>query len=401
MNGVARLKGRMRAASAALLAMAAVATGSCRDAAEPNDPSGPDPDFHPIPQLLVSNPVPSGAEARAAGDQVAYVSILPGALPKGLAATITNGRTGASRTETLVEGGLDPVAIGAVVGDTIVVAIDTGGARPLRSAKVVPEHESLVVVRTEPVRGKVDVTLDTRVVVVFSEPLDPSSVTAETARLEQAGSRVTAGVEVSSDALMAAFIPSADLLPDTDYTIVLTGVRGVDGTGLGSDVVVGFRTSRRTPLPRPDSFPPAPASALTYNRANEHTIPSGARSRYVLYEDSSFALQYLQSSGFFEYTGRYSRASERIDFDFDGSGSAGPWQATGTIRGDSLVITYNLLMQLDDFENGVYVLAPTPLAFTWPAAAWSCPLPTHIELLRLSDGQVTRLAEGSLRGGSA
>jgi hypothetical protein len=79
-------------------------------------------------------------------------------------------------------------------------------------------------------------------------------------------------------------------------------------------------------------------------------------SRYVLYQDSSFALQFSSPrSGIFEYLGRYSRADSVITFDWDGWSIAGPWGATGTLRGDSLDVKYNIIMQLSDFVDGVYV----------------------------------------------
>jgi hypothetical protein len=84
-------------------------------------------------------------------------------------------------------------------------------------------------------------------------------------------------------------------------------------------------------------------------------------SRYVFYDDNSFELQFVGARfGFFKYTGRISRTDSRITFDWDGWSAAGPWAATGTLRGDSLRVEYNLVMQLTDFIDGVYVRTPTP-----------------------------------------
>jgi hypothetical protein len=85
-------------------------------------------------------------------------------------------------------------------------------------------------------------------------------------------------------------------------------------------------------------------------------------SRYVLYEDSTFGLQYVNARwGFFEYTGRYARVNASISLDFDANRPQ--WQATATTQGDSLVVTYNLDMMLSDFEDGVYRLASMPTGF--------------------------------------
>jgi Tol biopolymer transport system component len=92
-----------------------------------------------------------------------------------------------------------------------------------------------------------------------------------------------------------------------------------------------------------------------------------ARSRYVLYDDGTFSLQFAGAdSGFGEYPGHYSRepslyasGESSIKFSFDAS--AGAWVATGVARGDSIVVRYNDMMALSDFEGGVYRLAaPLP-----------------------------------------
>ena len=79
-------------------------------------------------------------------------------------------------------------------------------------------------------------------------------------------------------------------------------------------------------------------------------------SRYVFYDDNSFELQFVSGRfGFFTYTGRLRREDTRITFDWDGWSVAGPWGAVGTVRGDSLHVEYNLIMQHSDFLNGVYL----------------------------------------------
>jgi hypothetical protein len=45
-----------------------------------------------------------------------------------------------------------------------------------------------------------------------------------------------------------------------------------------------------------------------------------------------------------------------INFDWDGWSAAGSWGETGSIDGTSLTFHYNLIMQLTDFEDAVYVL---------------------------------------------
>jgi hypothetical protein len=75
-------------------------------------------------------------------------------------------------------------------------------------------------------------------------------------------------------------------------------------------------------------------------------------SRYVLYDDGKFALQF---SGLFEYRGTYKESDGTITFEWEGWSVMGPWGATGTLNGDTLDVKYNLVMQLTDFIDGVYI----------------------------------------------
>jgi hypothetical protein len=79
-------------------------------------------------------------------------------------------------------------------------------------------------------------------------------------------------------------------------------------------------------------------------------------SRYVFYEDSTFALQFSSPRfGLFEYNGRYSRTDSKIELSFFDSNTAGPWDATAALNGGEMSVTYNVVMSLADFVDGVYV----------------------------------------------
>jgi hypothetical protein len=79
-------------------------------------------------------------------------------------------------------------------------------------------------------------------------------------------------------------------------------------------------------------------------------------SRYVLYEDGTFGLQFSSvGAGFFEYAGWFKRYDSQILFDFDMRSTAGQTTAIGTLDGDSMGIAYNITMSLSDFVDGVYV----------------------------------------------
>ena len=104
----------------------------------------------------------------------------------------------------------------------------------------------------------------------------------------------------------------------------------------------------------PPDFPALSSPAGIYDRTSPSFIPGN--SRYVLYENGTFSLQYVTPDwGFGEYLGRYSRTDSAIAFQFDGWNGMGPWLADGIVAGDSLTVKYNVAMVMSDFEDGVYI----------------------------------------------
>jgi hypothetical protein len=84
------------------------------------------------------------------------------------------------------------------------------------------------------------------------------------------------------------------------------------------------------------------------------------RSRYILHKDGSFLLQYDYDEGNeyrrgIQYKGRLTQTNNSVSFTWEGWSVAGPWGATGTLRGDTLTVGYNMIMVLSDFVDGVYL----------------------------------------------
>jgi hypothetical protein len=94
-------------------------------------------------------------------------------------------------------------------------------------------------------------------------------------------------------------------------------------------------------------FPGVAGPARIYLAA--HSLPRP--SRYVLYDDGRFALQYL---GIDDYRGTYKEANGVITFEWEGWSTAGPWGAAGSLTDEALTVRYNLIMQLSDFDDAVY-----------------------------------------------
>jgi hypothetical protein len=109
----------------------------------------------------------------------------------------------------------------------------------------------------------------------------------------------------------------------------------------------------------PISFPPlsGPAHTFIFEHAGYRVAAYTQTSRFVLYDNGAFVLQYTNPGG--QYRGSYTEENGVIDFTWEDSSNAYfPWDATGTLEGDSLNVQYNLNMQLSDFEDAVYTRTP-------------------------------------------
>jgi hypothetical protein len=74
--------------------------------------------------------------------------------------------------------------------------------------------------------------------------------------------------------------------------------------------------------------------------------------------DSAFVIVFADGSRHGGWSGRYARTDSVIFFRYNAWSTAGALDARGTLRGDTLLVQYNTVMQLTDFEDGVYVRAP-------------------------------------------
>lgn len=76
-------------------------------------------------------------------------------------------------------------------------------------------------------------------------------------------------------------------------------------------------------------------------------------SRYVIFDDGSFSLQYSSTNHpFFEFRGTYSETDGNVVFEWKAND---PWRATGVLTDKSLTVSYNIDMQLSDFVDEVYL----------------------------------------------
>ncbi len=110
---------------------------------------------------------------------------------------------------------------------------------------------------TTPKQGDIDVTPTAELVVTFTRPADPTSVTKETFRLETIGGFPIDG-DIQQQGFNPAnvrFAPRFPLKPNTQYRVILDGdIRALSGSRLGSDLVFTFITLNPTPTVRPDQL---------------------------------------------------------------------------------------------------------------------------------------------------
>lgn len=211
----------------------------------PDDP----PQF--LSTLIVSNPVVSAAVAGGglsggsmSGAEVAFISLPPGNLTNGEGVIIRNRGTGTVKTAAMVDGGFDPVPVTATAGDTLDVRVEMSGGALLEVFAVVPASRPPVVVRTDPPLEERDVWVYARMLAVFSEPIDPATLTGSSVQLLWDGMPVpgTPRLEESMN-LVVTLTPAQLLDPGTDYTLLITQeIEDLDGDAVAGELRVDFRT---------------------------------------------------------------------------------------------------------------------------------------------------------------
>ena len=210
------------------------------------------------PVLPASGMVPvigaAGRSARVDGiDGAAFVSLSPGAQPQGTSAAIVNLRTHDSVSTPMTQGGFDPVPLPAISGDTLEISVRGTLGAPRAARAVVPRRQAPRVVRTNPAKGRIDVAINASIAVVFTEPVDPTTVDSLSFRLLRNGSAVPGTIRpLAGSAVGIEFLPDHALEPLTGYELVLTqGIEDLTGEPLESPGQIDFVTASATLTPPP------------------------------------------------------------------------------------------------------------------------------------------------------
>jgi len=226
-------------------------TGACQDG---HGSMGPPPPPLADGPAIVSDPIPGaalsipavGPRAPSAASTVAYVSLPPDSVPGGVSAVIVNRRTGSTATTSVINGGFDPVPVPAVAGDPLEITIQVGGGNPWVFRHDVPLKHTPSLVRTSPSSGKRDVPLNTTIVIVFSEPVNASTLTSASVQLFRGTTQIpgTVGLLQGTETGVT-FTPSVQLEVNTTYRLVVTrDVKDLTGDALPAVVSIDFTTGR-------------------------------------------------------------------------------------------------------------------------------------------------------------
>ena len=108
--------------------------------------------------------------------------------------------------------------------------------------------------------------------------------------------------------------------------------------------------------PSAPAFPPLAKAGQVYAEPPGLYASHSAQhvSRFVLYDDGTFELQFVRGSAPMIFKGRYERDASSIAFHWDDWPTTESWYTTGTLDGDRLAVTYSPEMSLSDFADGTY-----------------------------------------------
>lgn len=237
----------------------------------------------------------SSRYAASLGSSFVYVSLMPGTLESGSGVAVGNGSID-DQVIPVVDGGFDPIAIPASAGDVLVFSVREGTFELATWSETVPMSSPPSVVRSSPARGKRDVPVALSIVVVFSEPMDSTSLAPLNVRLNRGSQDVPGRIDLSPDLLSMTFTPDAALEGGADHVLTV-GLESsdLDGESLGTDQQIEFTTTL---------LPTIPGSTIAFTR----------NGRLVLMDLDGGTLQELTSGPSFDDEAAWSPDGTRLAF---------------------------------------------------------------------------------------
>jgi hypothetical protein len=205
--------------------------------------------------IVVSGPLSTRSGASASGvtsdAALVYVAMRPGTLIEGTSVRVSaNSADGEIASGPMLDGGFDPIGILAHPSDSL--DVEALGSNDSVIARVrVPASRAPTVIRSLPARGRTDVPLSQIITIVFSQPLDATTVDASSIRLVLLGAVVPAVVTVKlGEPWVVELQPSNLLSANSTYTVVIgDGIRDVGGNPLVDGVDIDFTTGAKPVVP--------------------------------------------------------------------------------------------------------------------------------------------------------
>jgi len=115
------------------------------------------------------------------------------------------------------------------------------GERPLKKPTITPDTTAPTVSSTIPANAATGVAVNSKITAIFSEAMDPLTLTTVTFTLTQGVTLVSGAVTYAG--VTATFTPTANLAPNTVYTATITtGAKDLAGNALAVNKVWTFTT---------------------------------------------------------------------------------------------------------------------------------------------------------------
>ena len=129
-----------------------------------------------------------------------------------------------------------------------------------------PDTTAPTVTSATPANGATNVAFNSRVTAVFSEGLDPLTITNTTFRVTESVSGAVVAGGLGYSGVSAVFIPLENLTPSTRYTLtvkgLVNGVKDLAGNPMASDFVISWTTGAA-----PDTTAPTVTDTIQANGA--------------------------------------------------------------------------------------------------------------------------------------
>jgi len=163
---------------------------------------------------------------------------------------------------TTVFGGVMDLA-GILMNSTFEIGWTTGATPDTTAPKVTGAAHA---------NGATNVAINTKVGVTFSEAMDPLTITNANVKLRETATSAAVPGILSYAGVTAAFIPSSNLKPNTNYTVTVFGnVKDLAGNLMNSTFEIGWTTGAT-----PDTTAPTVIGALPSSRQTNVAINTKA-----------------------------------------------------------------------------------------------------------------------------